>query len=103
MAELALTILVWFVASFVGILVLAFIVGVIGAVARRRDPEAGVLVADGADDEEDDDHEAEALAIGRYILSHGLDQGEVWVRVRRCDTHGGQHLDIGLLPTLKES
>ena len=101
MAELALTILVG-VAAFLGILVLAFIAGVIGAVARRRDPEAGVLVADGADDEEDDDHRAEALAIGRYILTHGLDQGEVWVRVRRCEAHGGQHLDIGLLPTLKE-
>lgn len=50
-----------------------------------------------------DDARAEALAIGRYILTHGLDQGEVWVRVRRCEAHGGQYLDIGLLPTLQES
>ena len=101
MFETAVTLLAWFVAAFLGILVLAFIAGVIQAIARRRHPETGVLVADGADDE-DDDHRAEALAIGRYILTHGLDQGEVWVRVRRCEAHGGQHLDIGLLPTLKE-
>ena len=103
MIETAITTLLGFAAAFVGILVLAFIVGVIQAITRRRHPEAGVIAADGAETEEDDDHKAEALAIGRYILSHGLDQGEVWVRVRRCDTHGGQHLDIGLLPTLKES
>lgn len=103
MFETAVTLLAYFAAAFVGILVLAFIVGVIGAIARRRHPEADVLAADGAETEEDDHHEAEALAIGRYILSHGLDQGEVWVRVRRCEAHGGKHLDIGLLPTLKES
>lgn len=99
MVETAATLLMWFVAAFLGILVLAFIVGVIQAIARhRRQPEPEGY----PETEEDDDHRAEALAIGRYILSHGLDQGEVWVRVRRCEAHGGKHLDIGLLPTLKE-
>lgn len=96
MAELALTILVWIVAAFLGILVLAFVVGVVQAIARQPEPEGY------PETEEDDDHRAEALAIGRYILSHGLDQGEVWVRVRRYEAHGGRHLDIGLLPSLED-
>lgn len=99
MFETAITLLVWLIAAFLGILVLAFIVGVIQAIARRRhqpEPEGY------PENEEDDDHRAEALAIGRYILTHGLDKGEVWVRVRRCAKHGGQHLDIGLLPSLED-
>lgn len=98
MFETAITLLVWLIAAFLGILVLAFIVGVVQAIAsRRRQPEP-----EGYPETKDDDHRAEALAIGRYILSHGLDQGEVWVRVRRCEAHGGKHLDIALLPALKE-
>ena len=101
MVETAITLLVWLIAAFLGILVLAFIAGVIGAIARRRHP--GIREAEFDDDpDEDDDHRAEALAIGRYILTHGLDQGEVWVRVRRCKAHGGKHLDIGLLPSLED-
>lgn len=94
MVEIAITVLVWLIAASLGISVLVFIAGVIVAIARRRHPDD--------DPDEDDDHRAEALAIGRYILTHGLDQGEIWVRVRRCEAHGGQYLDIGLLPSLKE-
>ena len=102
MAELALTILVWIVAAFLGILVLAFTAGVIQAIARRRHPGIREAGFDDDPETEDDDHRAEALAIGRYILTHGLGQGEVWVRVRRCEAHGGKHLDIGLLPSLED-
>ena len=100
MLETAVTLLMWFFAAFLGILVLAFMVGVIQAIARRRHPEADTTLVVAED--VDEDHEAEALAIGRYILAHGIDQGEVWVRVRRCAKHGGQYLDIGLLPALKD-
>ena len=102
MFETAVTLLLWLAAAFLGVLVLAFMVGVIQAIARRRHPGIREAGFDDDPDDEDDDHRAEALAIGRYILAHGLDQGEVWVRVRRCEAHGGKHLDIGLLPSLED-
>lgn len=91
-----MTDLLLFVAWSVAILALGFIASALVAavidrarMARRPAPEP--------DPERDN-----VLAVGEYLLDHMPDPGqEVWVRVSRCTEHGGRHVEMQLLPTLK--
>ncbi|MBB1512015.1 hypothetical protein H5399_05270 [Tessaracoccus sp. MC1627] len=51
------------------------------------------------------DSDLAALDCGHRILDRIPDPGEeVWLRIRRCSTHPDeQHVDIHVLPTLRES
>lgn len=58
-----------------------------------------------AGDDTLDDADRAALDCGHRILGRIPDPGsEVWLRIRRCSTHPDeQHVDIHVLPTLRDA